>query len=169
MEFNLTKFFNEKSLLLLILLIVFTSMSGALYKQHIENLAPCVLCIVQRYSFIMIGVSSLLVLIQKNIWIKTSTALIAIFFCIMGILAAIKNILVQYNQEISCGRDKLEEFINALPTAKMVPDVFYASGFCGAPIPPLFGISLPMWSLIANTFIFIFLLFLVKIIVNKTH
>ena len=38
--------------------------------------------------------------------------------------------------------------MNALPTARWFPEWFSASGSCTAKLPLIFGLQIPMWSLI---------------------
>ncbi len=35
-----------------------------------------------------------------------------------------------------------------MPTAKWLPQVFESDGLCTAPLPPVLGVSIPLWSLI---------------------
>ncbi|MGQ7528594.1 disulfide bond formation protein B, partial [Streptococcus suis] len=44
--------------------------------------------------------------------------------------------------------DPIENWVNALPTAKWLPQVFEADGLCVGPMPPVLGLSVPVWSLI---------------------
>jgi disulfide bond formation protein DsbB len=52
------------------------------------------------------------------------------------------------NPKASCGIDPIENWVNALPTAKWLPQVFESDGLCTAPLPPVLGLSIPAWSLI---------------------
>ncbi|MDP1909070.1 MAG: disulfide bond formation protein B, partial [Hyphomicrobium sp.] len=44
--------------------------------------------------------------------------------------------------------DVLEQFVNDLPTSKLLPWLFHASGECTAPHEPILGLQVPEWSLI---------------------
>ena len=41
----------------------------------------------------------------------------------------------------------MEQFVNNLPTAKLLPFIFHASGDCSARHDPIFGLMVPEWSL----------------------
>ncbi|MCA3233869.1 MAG: disulfide bond formation protein B, partial [Cupriavidus sp.] len=67
---------------------------------------------------------------------------------VAGIAVAGYHVSLLLNPKASCGIDPLENWVNALPTAKLLPQVFYSDGLCTAPLPPLFGLSISAWSLI---------------------
>ncbi|MCY1309152.1 Disulfide bond formation protein B [compost metagenome] len=67
---------------------------------------------------------------------------------IAGIAVAVYHVSLLLNPKATCGIDPLENWVNALPTAKVLPQVFYADGLCAAPLPPVLGLSVPAWSLI---------------------
>ena len=41
----------------------------------------------------------------------------------------------------------MEQFVNNLPTARLVPFMFYASGDCAARHDPILGLQVPEWAL----------------------
>jgi disulfide bond formation protein DsbB len=79
---------------------------------------------------------------------RVLSVLLGILGALAGVAAALRNLWVMAYPEILCGRDPLELFLNGLPTAQKLPEVFVASGLCSSPIPPLLGLPLPAWSLI---------------------
>ena len=44
--------------------------------------------------------------------------------------------------------DNEQNFVNDLPTAHWWPDMFMATGMCGAKLPLVFGVGIPQWSLL---------------------
>lgn len=131
----------------LVLAGVITALAMALYMQHGKNLPPCTLCIIQRYAFFWVGLCALLALVPLR-WSRTLAASLGMLGAFGGMVAAIRNLWVMAHPDILCGRDPVEIFLNDLPTARWLPEVFVASGLCSSPIPPLFGLALPAWSLI---------------------
>ena len=133
------------------LLVFAASLSAllvALYMQHGKGLQPCTMCIIQRYAFVFMGLSAVLAMILPFRPIRWFMALVGLLAGLTGIIAAIRNLWVLSHPEILCGRDPVELFLNNLPSAQWFPKVFVALGLCSDPIPPLFGLPLPAWSLI---------------------
>lgn len=133
---------------LLVLLASLAALGVALYLQHGQGLAPCTLCIIQRYAFIWLGLCALLALLFPFRPVRVLLVGIGILGALGGIVAAIRNLWVMAHPDVLCGRDPIEIFLNGLPTAQQFPQIFVASGLCSSPIPPLFGLPLPAWSLI---------------------
>ena len=50
---------------------------------------------------------------------------------------------------VSCGIDTLQPIVDDLPLAKLWPLVFQVDGFCSTPYPPILGLSLAQWALVA--------------------
>jgi disulfide bond formation protein DsbB len=65
-----------------------------------------------------------------------------------GLATALRQQWVIAHPTISCGMDPLETALNKIPFAQWWPTMFKADGLCSAELPPLFGISIPMWALI---------------------
>ena len=124
------------------------ALAVALYLQHIKGLQPCTMCIIQRYAFVVLGLSALLALIIPCRAIRRIMVVLGLLGALGGIVAAIRNLWVLSHPDILCGRDPVEMFLNALPTAQWFPKVFVALGLCSDPIPPLLGLALPWWSLL---------------------
>ncbi|HEY9192802.1 MAG TPA: disulfide bond formation protein B [Methyloversatilis sp.] len=133
-------------LLFLLSYLCFGLVATALYLQHVERLAPCPLCILQRYAFVGAGVFFLLsglfggALARSGLWVS---ALLAG----AGAAVAARHVYVVYHPSVSCGIDVVEDFVNSLPPAQWLPQVFFADGACGAKLPPIFGLGIPEWSL----------------------
>jgi protein dithiol:quinone oxidoreductase len=53
------------------------------------------------------------------------------------------------NPGFSCGFDALQPLVDSLPPAHWLPGVFKVAGLCETAYPPIFGLSLPEWSLLA--------------------
>ncbi|MEG0886163.1 MAG: disulfide bond formation protein B, partial [Janthinobacterium sp.] len=50
---------NSRTVLLLIAALCFLMLGVAMYLQHAMNMAPCPLCVIQRYLFLAIGIACL--------------------------------------------------------------------------------------------------------------
>jgi disulfide bond formation protein DsbB len=140
---------RQRGLLVLLALVCIALFAGALYFQYIERQDPCPLCIVQRYALVLIAIFSLLGA-RMNGWpgvrvLETLAALSAL----LGIVAAAKLVYVQANPGFSCGFDKLQPVVDALPPAHWLPGVFKVQGLCETTYAPIGGLSMPTWALIA--------------------
>jgi disulfide bond formation protein DsbB len=124
------------------------ALAEALFMQHGQGLQPCTLCIIQRYAYTWVGLWALVALCLPLRSISQIAATAGILGAIGGIIAAGRNLWVLAHPDILCGRDPVEIFLNSLPTAQWLPKVFVASGLCTSPIPPLFGLAFPVWSLL---------------------
>ena len=108
----------------LVLLFSVALFAGALYFQYIERQDPCPLCIIQRYCLLLIAIFSLLGARMSG-WrgVRVFEALAALS-ALGGIVAAAKLVYVQANPGFSCGFDRLQPVVDALPPAHWLPGVF---------------------------------------------
>jgi disulfide bond formation protein DsbB len=125
-------------------------LGAALWLQHYGysgiNFAPCPLCILQRIGYLGIASACLLAFLFKPL--RRLLHLAAIGFGLFGLIVAGRQIWVIIHPTVSCGLDPLEVFINQFGLTQSAPWFFKADGFCSAPLPPLLGLSVPVWSLI---------------------
>jgi disulfide bond formation protein DsbB len=66
---------------------------------------------------------------------------------------------VIYHPTISCGLDPLEVWINQWSLVHWFDWLLKADGLCSAPLPPILGLTVPVWSLVWLTLLTIVLLF----------
>jgi len=140
---------RERSLLVLLGLICVGLVAGALYLQYELHEDPCPLCIIQRYFFLLIAIFAFLGA-RFNSWrgVRLLEVLAAIS-ALGGIVTAARHVYVQANPGFSCGFDALQPVVDSLPPAHWLPGVFKVAGLCETTYPPILGLSLPMWSLVA--------------------
>ena len=132
----------------LVILGAIIALAAALFMQHGKGLQPCTLCIIQRYAFIWVGLWALIALLLPYRAGRLVAALVGGLGALGGMVVAGRNLWVMAHPDILCGRDPVEIFLNQLPTAQWWPKVFMALGLCSDPIPPLFGLALPAWSML---------------------
>jgi disulfide bond formation protein DsbB len=58
-------------------------------------------------------------------------------------------VYTQFYPAVSCGIDVLQPIVDDLPLAKIFPLGFQVDGFCSTPYPPILGLSLAQWALVA--------------------
>jgi disulfide bond formation protein DsbB len=134
---------NNRTLLLAIAFICFAVIGGALYFQHVKLMAPCGLCVFQRYAFVFAGSFALAAAFttKPKPWIALS-----LVSALAGIGTVAKHLYVLANPGFSCGIDPATTFLNKIPTATLLPSVFEAEGLCETAGDLIMGLSLPQWS-----------------------
>ena len=143
------KFLNEFSenrtswALLLISSIAF--LACGFFFQYYKGLEPCHLCIIQRISFLIIGVGAIFPLINPLNKILKS---IGMFFwaggASLGLYSAIKLVYLQANPTTdlfgSCSLSA-EDLINNYPFLEWFPMMFKASGDCSSSSWNFYGLA----------------------------
>ncbi|QET01963.1 disulfide bond formation protein B [Cupriavidus pauculus] len=137
---------NSRAYFLLIAFLSFGAVAFAVYLQMAEGYQPCPLCIMQRFAFLGIGIFSLLAVVAQNT--RTLWQGLGMLSGVAGIAVAGYHVSLLLNPKASCGIDPLENWVNQLPTARVLPQLFYSDGLCTAELPPILGLSIPAWSLI---------------------
>lgn len=129
-----------------LLTISVVALAVAWYFQNVRDLAPCPLCIMQRFGFWALGLFALVGLLRGYIG-KFGNGL-AVLAGMAGVAVAGYHNWILAQPRAECGIDPVQNFVNDLPTATWWPDMFMATGLCGAKLPPLLGLSIPQWSLV---------------------
>ncbi|VVE82887.1 disulfide bond formation protein B [Pandoraea sputorum] len=148
-------FRRERLLYLLLTVVCLALLGGALYFQYVLHEDPCPLCILARYALVLIAIFGLVGAVSRN-WAGIKVARVLAALCAIGGMAASAYLIyVQANPMVSCGYDVVEGFVDALPTSRLLPQVFQVQGMCQTMYPPILGLTLPMWSLAAFVVIFL--------------
>ncbi len=143
-------------------LIALALLAEALILQHVKGQAPCPLCVLQRAGFMLVALIALLAVIhgprrRSAAGYAAALALAAL----AGVGVAIRHVWVLYHPKFGCGIDALEQFVNDLPTAKLLPWLLHASGECTALHEPILGLQVPEWSLVWFSLLFLAAIFCV--------
>ena len=146
---------RERSLLVLLGLICVALVAGALYLQYFLHEDPCPLCIIQRYFFLLIAIFAFLGARFDNWRGVRLLEVLAALSALAGVLTAARHVYVQANPGFSCGFDALQPLVDSLPPAHWLPGVFKVAGLCETAYPPILGLTLPQWSLVAFVIAFI--------------
>jgi disulfide bond formation protein DsbB len=134
---------KSRSFLFVIAFISFALIGAALYLQHVKDLLPCPLCVIQRYLFLAVGVCSLVGALGDKIKLGAGLALLG---ALGGLAVVGKHLYVLANPGFSCGIDPMETALNKIPTATLMPWLFKADGLCEDARDTLLGLSIPQWS-----------------------
>lgn len=123
------------------------ALAAALFFQISKEWFPCPLCILQRYAYLATALGFLgLGLSKRQGVLGNLFALLAFAGFVSGAGVAFYHVWVLANPLQTCGVDPLQNTLNALPWVQYWPDMFMADGLCTEEYPPLYGLSLPMWS-----------------------
>lgn len=129
-----------------LLLMCVAPLAAAEYLQRWLDIAPCPLCVMERYGFWVMGLFALFGLLLGRLprWADFLAALSGL----AGAAVAAYHVSILMRPSAQCGVDPVENFVNRLPMAQWWPEMFAASGFCNAKLPLIFGLSFPVWGLI---------------------
>ena len=134
---------NTRPALLIIAFTALALVGAALYLQHVKDMLPCPLCVLQRYAFLGIAIFSLVGAFTKKPVIGTTLALLS---GLGGLGVVGKHLYVIANPGFSCGIDPLTTTLNKIPSATLLPWLFKADGWCEATTDTVLGLSVPQWS-----------------------
>jgi disulfide bond formation protein DsbB len=138
---------NPKLVLLGVAFAAISLLGVGLYMQHVKDMQPCPWCVIQRYAFAAVALICLITAALPRAVSKFGAGL-GMLAALGGIGAASWHLWVQAHPEVSCGIDPMETSLNTIPTAKLLPFLFTANGFCTTPYDPILGLSIPQWSLL---------------------
>lgn len=156
---------SSKSLLLSVALICIALLGVALYLQHVMKMAPCPLCVLQRYAFAVIAVVCLVFALVPGLPAKAGAAL-GVLAALAGAGVAGWHLYIKANPAVSCGIDPMETALNNIPSANLMPYLFKADGFCTTEYAPILGLSIPQWALV---WFMILLIVLVRAVFKRVH
>jgi len=133
---------KSRTILLASAAVCFLLIAAALYLQHVVDLLPCPLCVIQRYLYLAIAIGCLIGASGKP---KVGAG-IGLLAGLGGIGFVAKHLYVLAHPGFSCGIDPQQTFLNKLPTATYMPWIFQADGLCENATEGFLGVSIPQWS-----------------------
>ncbi|MCF5141896.1 disulfide bond formation protein B [Pseudomonas sp. WS 5532] len=140
---------RERRFLVLLGIICLALIGGALYMQVVLGEAPCPLCILQRYALLLIAIFAFIGAAMRRKSAVTVFEGLVVLSAVGGVAVAGHHVYTQFFPEVSCGVDVLQPIVDELPLAKVFPLGFQVDGFCSTPYPPILGLSLAQWALVA--------------------
>lgn len=140
---------NSRSVFAGFVLIPLALLAEALVLQHVKGQIPCPLCVLQRAGFVLVALIALAAAVHKPGRRGAAAYCAALaLVALAGLGVALRHVWVLYHPKFGCGIDALEQIVNDLPTAKLLPWLFHAGGECSAPHEPVLGLQVPEWSVI---------------------
>jgi disulfide bond formation protein DsbB len=125
-------------------------MGYGLYLQHVRNLEPCPLCILQRYAFVAVGLIALAATLHGPGRIGQSIyGLLVVLAAGSGAGIAARQTWLQHNppKALDCGPD-LAYMLDAFPLSQVLPKVFKGEGDCAKVTWMFLGLSIAEWALV---------------------
>lgn len=129
-----------------------TAMAFALYLQYGKGEGPCPLCIFQRIAMIATGLVFLLAALHAprrgGRWVYAGLAALT---ALVGAGLAARHVWLQSlppDQVPACG-PALGYLMKMMPVTKVVQLVLKGDGSCALVTSAVFGIGLPIWTLIS--------------------
>lgn len=138
---------SAKIMLISVALSAIALLGVGLYLQFMRDMAPCPLCILQRYAFVAVALLCGVMLALPAAATRVGAAL-ATLAALTGAGIAGWHLWVKAHPIMSCGIDPLETSLNKIITAEWLPFLFKADGFCTTEYDPILGLSISQWSLI---------------------
>lgn len=141
---------SPRLLFLAVFLACAALMGYGLYLQHVQNLEPCPLCILQRYAFIVVGAIALVAALHGPGRVGHAIyALLLILAAGAGAGVAGRQTWLQHYppQVYDCGPD-LAYMIESFPLSQVLPKIFKGEGDCAKVVWKFLGLSIPEWALL---------------------
>lgn len=134
---------KSRSVLLATAAVCLLLIAVALYLQHVKDLLPCPLCVIQRYLFLGVAIGCLIGAFGSK---PKAGAAVGLAAAVGGLGVVGKHLYVLANPGFSCGIDPMETVLNRIPTATYMPWLFQADGLCENATDAILGLSVPQWS-----------------------
>jgi disulfide bond formation protein DsbB len=135
---------------LTVFLICAGSLVYALYLQLVKNLLPCPLCVAQRLSYWVIGLTAMVAIAHnpRALGRRLYSGVMIVAALVGGVVATRHSWLVRYPESFECGISPEERLLNSLPIARWWPTMFEANGDCSESSWEFMSLTIPDWSAI---------------------
>jgi disulfide bond formation protein DsbB len=120
-----------------------------MYLQHVVGLEPCPMCIVQRYTLVLIALVATMTALSAGKKVLVSGNLVLALLAAGGAFVAARQSWLQWYppEVVSCGRD-IYGMIENFPLQRVIPMIFKGSGDCSTVDWTFLGGSIANWSFI---------------------
>ncbi len=139
--------FSVRRVYALVCAVCLALLAFGLYLQHVVGLEPCPMCIVQRYTLVLIAVVAAVGAAVSGRRAQLALAVLLSLLAVFGAFVAARQSWLQwYPPEIAtCGRD-FYGMIENFPLQRAIPMIFKGSGDCAAIDWTFLGGSIANWS-----------------------
>lgn len=131
----------------------FAAIAYALYVEYALLMMPCPLCIFQRIAFLVAGLLFLVAGLHnpRSMTVRRVYSVLAGLAAFAGLLIAGRHVMIQLmpaDQVPVCNSMGLDYMLEAMPLSNVLLKVFKGSGECAKIDWQLFGLSMPMWTML---------------------
>jgi disulfide bond formation protein DsbB len=123
-----------------------------LVLQHVEELEPCPMCILQRFAFVGIGTVALIAAIHGPVrtGVKVYSFLIAATAIAGGSVSVRQSWLQRFPapEPANCMAGDLDFLLGNFPLAQALPKIFAGTGDCAKVEWSLLGLSIAEWAFV---------------------
>ena len=153
---------HPRRVYLAVVLLCAGLLAFGLYLQHVVGLEPCPMCIVQRYTLVLVGVVAAVAAALRRRGLQRGLSLLLLVLAVFGAFVAARQSWLQwYPPEVAtCGRD-FYGMIESFPLQRAIPMIFKGSGDCTAIDWTFLGGTIANWSFF--WFLVLALLFLAQL------
>jgi disulfide bond formation protein DsbB len=144
MQLSSKRYFIIKNIPIIIFFVTLTLILIGLYIQHVMNIEPCPLCIIQRYFYFFILVTSFFSLF----FFSKILIIFTIVFAFFGSATAVRHIYLERNppETFDCVAD-VGFLMENFPLTKTLPMIFQGKADCTEIPLIILGLSIAEWSL----------------------
>ena len=124
---------------------------ASLYFEFIIGLAPCPLCIMQRFAVFVLTITLFFKLLFSSKKLRCGFAIGALFISFTGLFFASRQVYLQSlpaDKVPACG-PSLEMLMKYFPTQDLIHALFYGTGSCAKIDWTFGGASIAFWSMLA--------------------
>lgn len=146
---------STRQIFLAVFIICVALIGGGLFLQYAKGLAPCPLCILQRYAFVACGLIALIAAMHNpSLLIQRLYAVLMSLTAIAGGCVSIRQIWLQHNPPplFGCGPD-LDYMVDSFPLAELLPMIFRGEGDCSKVDWTFLTLSIAEWALLWFAFL----------------
>lgn len=138
-----------RRILIVVCLACLGLLAFGLYLQEVGGLVPCPMCIVQRYTLILIAICAGFTGASDRKGVHIGGATLLMVLALAGAYVAARQSWLQWYppEVVACGRD-LYGMIETFPLQRVVPMIFRGGGDCTAIDWTFLGGSIANWSFI---------------------
>lgn len=139
-----------------------------LYLQHVVGLVPCPMCIVQRYSLILIALIAGLTAMSSKKGGQISGSVLLLLIAGFGAFVAARQSWLQWYppEVVTCGRD-FYGMIETFPLQRALPMIFKGGGDCSQIDWSFLGGSIANWSFLCFIGIVVLALALIRTLIKR--
>jgi disulfide bond formation protein DsbB len=139
-----------------------------LYLQHVVGLVPCPMCIVQRYSLILIALVAGLTAMSGKKGGQVSGSVLLLLVAGFGAFVAARQSWLQWYppEVVTCGRD-FYGMIETFPLQRALPMIFKGGGDCSQVDWTFLGGSIANWSFLCFSGIVVLSLALIGTLIKR--